>query len=188
MKKACASLVAGMLFATGIQANDSADDLQQARQATAQLGGALKSELIAAMQSGGALQAIEVCHTRAGEIAGEVSRKTGLEVSRISAGNRNPGNAANNWQLEVLSSFDTRVESGESPAGMNWHEIAETESGTEFRYMQAIPTGGLCLQCHGSVIAPDVANRLQELYPEDRATGYREGDIRGAFLVVRKPD
>jgi hypothetical protein len=188
MKKAFTRLIAGMLAATGLQADDSADRIEQARQATAQLGSALKSELIAAMQSGGALQAIEVCHTRAGEIAGDVSRKTGLEVSRISAGNRNPGNAANDWQLEVLSSFDRRLESGESPAGMNWYETAETESGMEFRYMQAIPTGGLCLQCHGTAIAPDVADRLHELYPADRATGYREGDIRGAFLVVGKPD
>ena len=52
--------------------------------------------------------------------------------------------------------------------------------------MKAIPIGGLCLQCHGTAIAPELAEKLSELYPEDKATGYREGDMRGAFVVTRR--
>ena len=44
----------------------------------------------------------------------------------------------------------------------------------------------MCLQCHGQSIAPDVREKLSGLYPEDKATGYREGDIRGAFVVTRQ--
>jgi hypothetical protein len=51
--------------------------------------------------------------------------------------------------------------------------------------MKAIPTGALCLQCHGLDIAPPVAEKIAELYPYDKATGYREGDIRGAFVVTK---
>ena len=54
--------------------------------------------------------------------------------------------------------------------------------------MKAIPTGGLCLQCHGTAIAPKLAEKLSELYPEDKATGYSEGEIRGAFVVTRQLD
>jgi hypothetical protein len=52
--------------------------------------------------------------------------------------------------------------------------------------MKAIPTGEVCLKCHGTQIAPEVSQVLASLYPEDRATGYKEGDIRGAFVVIRK--
>jgi hypothetical protein len=51
--------------------------------------------------------------------------------------------------------------------------------------MQAIPTGALCLQCHGENISPEVQAELARLYPEDKATGYSAGDIRGAFVVTR---
>lgn len=54
--------------------------------------------------------------------------------------------------------------------------------------MKAIPTAGLCLQCHGTAINPEVSAKLNELYPHDKAVGYREGDIRGAFLVTSKLD
>ncbi|HBD19390.1 MAG TPA: hypothetical protein DC063_04395 [Arenimonas sp.] len=36
-----------------------------------------------------------------------------------------------------------------------------------------------CLMCHGDNIAPEIATRLAEHYPQDRATGFREGDLRG---------
>jgi hypothetical protein len=52
--------------------------------------------------------------------------------------------------------------------------------------MKAIPTGGLCLQCHGKALAPPVAEKLAELYPGDKATGYEQGDLRGAFVITRQ--
>ena len=40
-----------------------------------------------------------------------------------------------------------------------------------------------CLACHGSKIAPEVSDKLKALYPKDQATGYKTGDIRGAFSI-----
>ena len=42
-----------------------------------------------------------------------------------------------------------------------------------------------CLACHGNEdeIAGDVRSVLAELYPDDRATGFREGELRGWFWV-----
>jgi hypothetical protein len=55
--------------------------------------------------------------------------------------------------------------------------------------MKAIPTAEKpCLACHGKEIAPKVAARLAELYPEDAATGYSAGEIRGAFTLSRPLD
>jgi hypothetical protein len=52
--------------------------------------------------------------------------------------------------------------------------------------MKAIPTGDVCLLCHGAQLAPGVSQVLTELYPEDKATGFSMGDIRGAFVVTRE--
>jgi hypothetical protein len=51
--------------------------------------------------------------------------------------------------------------------------------------MKAIPTGAVCLACHGETIAPPIAAKINELYPQDQATGFREGDLRGAFVVTK---
>ncbi len=186
MKRTIAGLCAALLIPTGLPALDNANEIEQAKKASAAFGGALKSELVKAMQSGGAIEAIEVCHTRADEIAKSLSKETGMDVSRVSARNRNPGNAANDWQLKVLQSFDERRSSGEAPAALTWNETVQNANGAEFRFMKAIPTAGLCLQCHGTAITPEVSARLDELYPDDKAVGYSEGEIRGAFVVTRQ--
>ena len=161
-------------------------DREQAMAATAAFGQALKSELVAGMQSGGPLAAIEVCNTRAPAIAESVSLEQGMQVSRVSLRNRNPGNAPSDWQEAVLLDFEERVEMGEDAGGLSWQKTVETGQGKEYRFMKAIPTGGVCLACHGKTLAPDVRSAIAELYPEDKATGFSEGDLRGAFVVVKK--
>ena len=51
--------------------------------------------------------------------------------------------------------------------------------------MKAIPTGELCLVCHGTQIAPQVLEKLDALYPRDEARGFSAGDIRGAFTITQ---
>ena len=154
--------------------------------ATAAFGKALKAELVTAMQSGGPMAAIDVCNTKAPGIAAAVSLQQGVQVSRVSLKNRNPDNAPSEWQTAVLESFEERVESGEDAAGLSWQKTVEVDGVKHYRFMQAIPTGGVCLACHGKAIDPAVQAKLTELYPEDKATGYSEGDLRGAFVVSRK--
>jgi len=185
MKKTLLTLCLAAL-ASGVSAgSDKAAELDQAKKATAEFAGALKSELVAAMQSGGPIEAIDVCNTRAVLISEEVSLEQGMTLSRVSQKNRNPDNAPNEWQAAVLESFEARKEAGEAPGTLAWHEVADTNNGKEFRFMKAIPTGAVCLACHGETLAPPVAEKLAELYPEDKATGYSEGDIRGAFVVTK---
>ena len=185
MKKIIVTLCLAAL-ASGVSAgSNEAAELDQAKKATATFAGALKSELASAMQSGGPIEAIDVCNTRAVLIGEEVSLEQGMTLSRVSVRNRNPDNAPNEWQATVLDSFKARKLAGEAPATLTWHEVADTGNGKELRFMKAIPTGAVCLACHGETLAPPVAKKLAELYPEDKATGYSEGDIRGAFVVTK---
>ena len=185
MKKILTALCLAVLTSGVSAGSGEAAELDQAKTATAAFAVALKSELVSAMQSGGPIEAIDVCNTRAILIGEEVSLQQGMTLSRVSLKNRNPGNAPNEWQAAVLDSFEARKLAGEAPATLAWHEVADTENGQEFRFMKAIPTGAVCLACHGQALAPPVAEKLAELYPEDKATGYSEGDIRGAFVVTK---
>ena len=56
--------------------------------------------------------------------------------------------------------------------------------GGRLGYLEPIYLQAMCLQCHGSDLGSGVRERLAELYPEDRATGFAEGDFRGMFWVV----
>jgi hypothetical protein len=51
------------------------------------------------------------------------------------------------------------------------------------RYMQAIVLQPMCAMCHGDSLAPEVRAAIQENYPDDQATGFAVGELRGAFLI-----
>ena len=184
MKRFIASLV--WLAAAGGASAGEATDKEKAMAAVGAFGKALKAELVLAMQSGGPLAAIDVCHTNAPGIAEAVSLEQGMRVSRVSLRNRNPGNAPNGWQKDVLLAFEERAANGQNAGALTWQDTTETDGGMEYRFMKAIPTGGVCLACHGEALDPAVAEKIAELYPEDKATGFSEGDLRGAFVVVKK--
>lgn len=161
---------------------DKAALAEEAKAAVQALGGTLKGELEAAMKAGGPVEAMGICHTKAPEIAKAVSAEKGLQVSRVSLKNRNPVmGAANEWQTALLNDFEAKKAAGTDPATLVHAEVV----GSEFRFMKAIPTAAVCLNCHGTNLSPAVTAKLSELYPNDNAVGYKEGDLRGAFVVVK---
>lgn len=161
---------------------DKAALVEEAKAAANALGSALKGELQTAMKAGGPVVALDVCHTRAPELARTISAEREMQVNRVSLKNRNPVMGMPSvWQTEVLSDFQARKAAGEDPTTLAYAEVVDNE----FRFMKAIPTEAVCLNCHGTEIRPEVAAKLNELYPEDKATGFKEGDLRGAFVVTK---
>jgi len=132
--------------------------------------------------------AILVCRDKAPQLAKAASDETGWSVRRVSLRNRNPRAVPDGWERAALEDFDRRAASGESATTLEKAEIV-TEGGKQsYRYMRALPTQSLCLNCHGSPeqLTPAVMEKLKALYPDDKAVGYRPGDIRGA-MTIRKP-
>jgi len=165
---------------------DKEASIQEAKSIVKSLAGNLQKELQAAMKSGGPLNALEVCNIKAMPLTGRVAQDSGALVSRVSLKNRNPANTPNDWQSDVLKDFDQRVAAGEDPQPMASATVTELENGKhQLRFMKAIPTGGVCLACHGQQLAPELQTKLDELYPDDKATGYSAGEVRGAFVVVK---
>lgn len=149
-----------------------------------QLGGKLKE----AITANGPAEAVSVCKTIAPQIAADLSRQTGWKVSRVGTRARNAETGTPNaWQAEALASFATRMKQGEKADTMEFAEVVTDASGKHLRYAKAIAIQPLCLTCHGpaDTIPEGVKARLRTEYPLDQATGYREGELRGAIVITR---
>lgn len=150
-----------------------------------QLGGKLK----AAMSTDGPIAAVSVCKEVAPAIAKDLSARHGAQVTRVGTRVRNPAmGVPNAWQKAALADFDTRIASGDKPADMEYWSVANGANGKpELRYAKAIAVQPMCVTCHGSKddIPPALAEKIRLEYPDDQATGYSVGKLRGAVVVTR---
>ena len=186
MKRKLLFALCTITFSTVCFATDNEALTKTSQKAIKTLGKQLKTELISAMKSGGPINALAVCNTKASPITKNVAMQQGLLIGRTSLKLRNPKNQPDKWELDVLKSFEQRHLKGEKAKGMAFSEVVDTPKGKVFRYMQAIPTGKACLACHGAKLAPAVSQKLHQLYPQDQAIGFTPGDIRGAFSVQKE--
>lgn len=146
----------------------------------------LQGELKAAMSAGGPVSAISVCKEAAPAIARDISEQTGWQVGRTSHRLRNPANKPDAHEAGILARFLEARENGADPATLETYDVVMLANGrTAYRYMKAIPAQAACLACHGANLAPEIEASLALSYPDDQATGFREGDIRGAFTITQ---
>ncbi len=148
--------------------------------------GDLKGELKKGMKEGGPMKAVQACNTVAPHIAEAHSQMSRWDVARTSLKLRNPDNAPDAWETAVMKEFEDRKAAGEDPMKLLKAEVVEEQGRKVFRMMKAIPTAEVCTKCHGGEIDEKMEARLDELYPEDKARGFKVGDLRGAF-TLKKP-
>lgn len=184
------ALLAVLLFMGPMGPSHAADDpwVNEARTVAAAVPPKLINMLSDAIAASGPDGAIAVCRDKAPAMARAASEQTGWQIRRVSQGNRNPLAVPDAWEASVLADFDRRAAAGEDLSKLERHEVVTTDGVRQQRYLKALPTQQLCTSCHGKPddLAPGVAARLRELYPNDRATGYQVGQIRGA-LALRRP-
>jgi hypothetical protein len=157
----------------------------EARALSVRLQQLLQAELVAAMKDGGPLKGIEVCRSKAPVLGADLSKESGWKVGRTALRVRNPANAPDAWEKKTLEEFAARLAKGEDPGAVEKFEVLEVGGRKTFRYMKAIRTAEPCLGCHGPALKPELAAKVKELYPDDRATGFAAGDLRGAFTLSR---
>ena len=133
----------------------------------------LKQALMAGMQQG-PLNAISVCKIQAPAIADALSVE-GIQMGRTSHRLRNPANSAPDWVDTVLKTYLSE--------DLDRAPRLVTLSNDRLGYVEPIVLQPLCLACHGKSLAPDVAAKIKEAYPEDQATGFDVGDLRGVYWV-----
>jgi hypothetical protein len=149
-----------------------------------QLGGKLKES----MNKNGPAQSIGVCKEIAPQIAADLSKQTGWQVGRVGTRARNAATGVPNaWQTEALASFAARMKNGEKADTMEFAQVVTDSTGKHLHYAKAIAIQPMCLTCHGPAdkIADGVKASLRADYPLDQATGYTEGELRGAVVITR---
>lgn len=184
------SIIALCLAASALPAFavEEAKLLEEARFIAQSLPPKLLNVIQSEIKKGGPEQAISTCRDLAPKIAAEATEETGWAIRRVSLKNRNPKAVPDAWETAVLAEFELRLDAGEPAMKVEKGALVE-EGGKQFyRYMRPLMTQKVCMECHGPVegISPNVKARLQELYPQDSATGFTEGKMRGA-LTIKKP-
>ena len=136
-----------------------------------------KQSLQAELQQGlseGPRNAIEVCRIKAPELAAAAGSES-VRIGRTSHKVRNPANAPEDWMKPLLEHYRS------TPKDRAPKIVALGEG--RIGYVEPIYVQWKCLICHGESIAPAIEDSLHEMYPQDQATGFREGDFRGLFWV-----
>jgi len=188
VSKACTlarvAFVLAMLNVSLVYAQDAPPAwVDQARSAAGQLGSHLQRVLQSTMAEQGAVAAVDVCHLEAPQIAAGVSTGS-MSVGRTALRVRNPENAPDAWEQQVLEQFQQRLAAGESPDSLELFALRRQSDGQRSaHWMRAIPTQAACLACHGPSVAPEIKAAIDERYPDDRATGFQVGELRGAFSI-----
>lgn len=141
---------------------------------------ALGSVLIPTVTQEGTVAALEFCNIKAIPLTDSMSVDQNKVIYRVSDKPRNHANLANEMELEYIASAKENIALGETvtPAV---HAIGDRVIG-----YYPILTNQFCLQCHGNPgekISEETLAAIQRIYPEDKATGYSEGEIRGIFVV-----
>jgi hypothetical protein len=185
MNKQLLLMLGGLLASSFVYATDNTQLTTETRGAIKALAAELKGTLQSAVKTDGPVKAISVCYEKAPKLAQKVSTEKGMEVARTSLKVRNELNAPDTWELSVLEQFEQRKAKGEPVKTIEYSETTIHNGNKVFRYMKAIPADDVCLMCHGEKIADNLSAEINKLYPNDKATGFKKGDIRGAFTVVK---
>ena len=150
--------------------------LKYALSTKAQLG----KNLMKAIQEKGTVGAVEFCNIEAMKLTDSMSVMHNAIIKRVSDKARNPKNMANAKELGHIVAFKELVK-----AGFDIDPIVEEING-EVNFYYPITTNTMCLQCHGTPneqITSTTFNTLNKLYPEDKATGYDVGQVRGIWSI-----
>ncbi len=186
----CLLLITGLAVADNTPpSNIDAGLVQSTRSIAGDLLGQLGQKLKAAMSTDGPVAAVSVCKESAPAIARQLSVANDAKVTRVGMRVRNQNmGIPNAWQKEALTQFEARLSQGEKAADIEYWQVADNGHGkSELRYAKAIAVQPQCLSCHGSAqdIAAPLAEKLRIEYPNDQATGYSVGQLRGAVVVTR---
>jgi hypothetical protein len=141
---------------------------------------AVLSELSRELAEGGPARAVRVCHMSSRTVAYWIAREEGVTGGRTSARLRTPANAAPAWAAPVVARFAERRVSGVDGFAV--------DLGVRVGVMRPIAHRAVCSPCHGTdeQVTPAVRAELNQRYPQDRAIGFKEGDLRG-WLWVEVP-
>lgn len=140
----------------------------------------LGKNLMGAIQSKGTEGAVSFCNTRAIPITDSMSILNNAIIKRVSDKPRNSNNEANKQELAHIETFKSLLSNKDEIKPI----VEEGDQKVNFYF--PIKTNAMCLQCHGVIggeLNTSTYNKIQSLYPNDKATGYEANQIRGMWSI-----
>lgn len=141
----------------------------------------MSSRLAAQLQAGGVPAAIDYCSLAAYPLTDSLSAAHSADIRRTALRYRNPANAPSDTERAVLDLFAETLASGDQPRP----RAVPQEDGSVMFYAPIL-LAEPCTACHG-VVGEDISENdyalIRERYPDDEATGFRPGDLRGMWSI-----
>ncbi len=148
------------------------------------LGKELKKNLKAKLQEDkSGLKAINFCANDASKISAEVAKNfpKGVSVRRVAVKYRNNANKPDKIDAKVLKEFQEKLNNKTLQKKPKVVDV----NGTTRVYVPILVTN-VCLKCHGQNINPKIKEVIKKHYPNDKAIGFKTGDLRGAMVAEVK--
>lgn len=151
----------------------------------------LKMNLKRVMEEEGLVDGLKFCSNNAVQITNMVGKRQpkGVLIKRVSNKLRNPSNKMDELDQTAWEYFESvKKDTGSYPKNfMSKLRSKSDRTFNIFRFYEPLIISKACLQCHGESIQPMVNKEIQKLYSNDKAIGYKEGDLRGLIVVQVTP-
>ena len=158
---------------------------KQAETAAHALHTMMKSNVKKRLREGGILSAAKFCGE---ESYGKIRALSdelgpGLSIKRVSLLNRNPKSFPEEGERGIVKALDL-MEQGN--AYLPDAVVQLLDASTYKVYIPSTMSSRNCKKCHGSEkeIDPQVREYLKKRFPDDKAVGFRSGQVRGAVVVT----
>lgn len=143
----------------------------------------LGKNLMNAIKNNGADGAVTFCNTKAYPLTDSMSILLNASIKRVSDRNRNPENNASEQELAYINSTIEKIKEGkEAKPQLN-------ENDGKIIAYYPIMTNDMCMKCHGDPgkdIDDKTMSKINKLYPNDKAIGYKPEQLRGIWVVEMK--
>jgi len=179
------SITASILLAAPAQKQNKElkEVVQTGKESSKLLLKTLGKNMKAHMKKGGALDALNFCSNEAYSLTESVNKKLpqGVHVKRISLKYRSPANQPQADEAKVLKAMESLKDAN---VVLPKHFVEKVDEKVYKFYKPLVINKGVCLKCHGDVQNKKLKSAIKQRYPEDKAMGYKMGDLRGAIVVT----
>ena len=145
----------------------------------------LSSNLMQQMKLGGPEQAVPFCNLQAMPITIKMSKKFNVNIKRTSDKVRNSLNKPTKRELQIIEEYKTLLQSNTKLTAI----VELNKNDTNKQFYAPIIVNEKCLACHGKLeeqLSIKTDSLVKSLYPNDKAIGYNNVDLRGIWSIEFK--
>ncbi|MDF1697103.1 MAG: DUF3365 domain-containing protein [Saprospiraceae bacterium] len=137
----------------------------------------LSKELQNAFKVGGIEHALSYCNVNALPLTAQIANQENVNIKRTSEKYRNPKNSPSMAEAEILEEYDQLKRENMKLDS----KVVSSKDG--YTFYSPIIVQDMCLKCHGAKETIPAYNKVLDLYPNDKAHGYNQGDLRGMWSI-----